>query len=293
MGNVNLYVIVLNWNGERVITACLESLSAVSEPAMRIVVVDNASTDSSPRIVREQFPGVELIVNDRNLLFAEGNNVGIRHAISAGAKYILLLNNDTEVDSDFAARMIEALETNRDAGIVGPKIFYHDDPKRIWYGGGSFYPLIWVPRHLAIRKFDAAGTPGETGYVTGCALFVRREVFDDIGLLDPGYRMYCEDVDFCLRAIRSGWKCYYEPRSIVWHKVSSSSGGGFTPYKLENRIASTYRLFAHFKPVWWRVLSFPLHAVSFLALVLTLLVTARWGLLRGAFRGISRILGGR
>lgn len=293
MQDTALYVIILNWNGENVIAACLESLLKLRGPEPRIVVVDNASTDSSLEIVRERFPRVELIVNDRNLLFAEGNNVGVRHAIASGAQYILLLNNDTEVDPDFAARMIETLHTNRDVGIVGPKILYHDDPERIWYGGGGFYPLIWVPRHIGIRKLvgEVADTPGETGYVSGCAMLVRREVFEDVGLLDHSYRIYCEDVDFCLRAIRAGWKCCYEPRAVIWHKVSSSSGGGFTPFKLENRIASTYRLFGHFRPAWWRIFSFPLHAASFLALVMVLFVTGRWGLLRGAFRGLARILG--
>jgi len=289
-----IYVIVLNWNGEKVIAPCLASLARVREPALKIIVVDNASTDRSPEIVRREFPGVELIVNERNLLFAAGNNVGLERSMAAGARFALLLNNDTEVDPEFASRMASALERDPRVGIVGPKILYDDDPKRIWYGGGDFYPLIGVPRHVSIRKLDGSvpERAGETGYVSGCAMLIRREVIEEIGLLDPAYRMYCEDVDFCLRARRAGWRCWYEPSAVIRHKVSSSSGGGFTPYKLENRIASTYRLFARFRPPWWRALLFPVHLCAFLALLAALLCTGRWRLLNGATRGALRVMRG-
>lgn len=285
-----LYVIVLNWNGEKVLGPCLASLARVREPALKTIVVDNASTDRSVEIVRRDFPGVELIVNRENLLFAAGNNVGLERAMAAGARYFLLLNNDTEVEPDFARRMVAAMDRDPRAGIVGAKIFYYNDPKRIWYGGGGFWPLIRVPRHLNIRRLDGTfpERAGETGYVTGCALLTRREVIEQIGLLDPLYRMYSEDVDFCLRARGAGWKCLYEPSAVVWHKVSSSSGGGFTPYKLENRIASTYRLFSRFKPLWWRVLLFPVHLAAFVVLLAVLLFTGRWKLLGAALRGAAR-----
>jgi len=117
-------------------------------------------------------------------------------------------------------------------------------------------------------------------------------VIESIGLLDPSYTIYCEDVDFCLRAVRAGWRCLYEPSGLVWHKVSSSSGGGLTPFKLEHRIASTYRLMSRFKPGWWRVLVFPAHLGAFLLLVAALCCVGRFGLARGALRGAARIMGG-
>jgi hypothetical protein len=100
--------------------------------------------------------------------------------------------------------------------------------------------------------------------------------------------MYSEDVDFCLRVKRAGWKCLYEPSAVVWHKVSSSSGGGFTPYKLENRVSSTHRLFSRFKPLWWRVLLSPVHLAAFVLLLASLLATGRWKLLAAALRGAAR-----
>jgi GT2 family glycosyltransferase len=290
-----LYIIVLNWNGEAVIVPCLRSLLGVTEVPLRIIVVDNASTDDSVAIVRGEFPEVEVIENERNLLFAEGNNAGLRRAFDAGGRYMLLLNNDTEVDPRFASAMLSALHSDSSVGIVGPKILYHDDPRRIWYGGGDFFPVLGVPRHQSIRRIDGSFTDGrrDTGYVTGCALLVRREVIEDIGLLDPHYVMYCEDVDFCLRARRAGWRCVYEPNAVVWHKVSASSGGGMTPYKLEHRLRSTYRLFARFKPLWWRIALIPVHSLGFLFLVIALILGGRWSLARGAFRGVIGVMRGR
>jgi len=226
-------VIILNWNGGAVLGPCLESLTRVSEPELEITVVDNGSSDSSPEIVRRDFPGVELIENGRNLLFAAGNNVGIKAALERGAEFILLLNNDTEVDPRFAAELLRAFD-DPGTGIAGPRIYYYDDPERIWYGGGGFNRLTGVPFHRGLRRIEGSfeDSPGPTGWVTGCALMARREVFEQIGGLDPSYRIYCEDVDFCLRAAERGWSLVYVPSAKVWHKVSSSSGGGMTPFKL-------------------------------------------------------------
>ncbi len=288
-----LHVIILNWNGEGVIEECLESLEKSEYRPMTVTVVDNASTDSSCDIIERSFPGVNLIRNEENLLFAAGNNVGISKALKGEADYILLLNNDTVVGPRFAYRMIEAFDMP-EAGIVGPKILYFDDPQRIWYGGGGFYPILGVPKHENIRKSDSEGAEKvtETGYVTGCAMMVKKEVFEDAGLLDPSYRIYCEDVDFCLRAARAGWKCYYAPEARIWHKVSSSSGGGFTPFKLENRIVSTAKLFSRHRPWWWRVLVFPFHALAFVLMLIFLLLSGKWKLFKGAFRGLAGVLVG-
>jgi GT2 family glycosyltransferase len=289
-----IHVIVLNWNGREVLGPCLASLMRVREPRLEIIVVDNASSDGSAEIARRTAPNAEVIVNGRNLLFAEGNNVGLRRAIERGGTRFLLLNNDTEVDPAFAARMLEALERDPAAGIVGPKIVYDDDPKRIWYGGGGFHPLVWIPKHEHIRRIDGSFPErgGETRWVSGCAMLVRREVLDAVGLLDPSYTIYCEDVDFCLRARRAGWKCLYEPSALVRHKVSFSSGGGMTPFKIENRIASTVRLFRRFKPLWWRAIMLPLQGVLFVLLSAALLVVGRLDLLKGAARGAGRALRG-
>ncbi len=292
MDQPTVYIIILNWNGQEVLGPCLDSLMRVTDPQLEIIVVDNGSTDSSREIVRQGFPGVELIENGENLLFAAGNNVGIEVALERGAEFILLLNNDTEVDPLFAAEMLRAFDDSA-VGVAGPKIYYYDDQERIWYGGGGFNRLTGVPFHRGLRRVEGSfdDTPGETGWVTGCALMARREVFEQIGHLDPSYTIYCEDVDFCLRAASAGWSLRYVPSAKLWHKVSSSSGGGMTPFKLENRIAGTWKLFARHRPFSWRAIHFPVHAVSFLGLSLGLLLTGRWKLLLAAMRGAARASG--
>ena len=292
MDQRKVFVIILNWNGREVLGPCLDSLVRVTDPPLEIIVVDNGSTDSSPDIVREKYHGVELIENGRNLLFAAGNNVGIEAALRRGAELILLLNNDTEVDPSFAAEMLGAFDDPA-VGIAGPKIYYHDDPERIWYGGGGFNRLTGVPFHYGLRRMEGSFSdkPGRTGWVTGCTLMARREVLEQTGGLDPSYTIYCEDVDLCLRAAEAGWALRYVPSAKVWHKVSSSSGGGMTPFKLENRIASTWKLFARHRPLWWRMLLFPVHAAGFAGLSLGLLLSGRWKLLSAAIKGASRASG--
>lgn len=288
MSDARIDCIVLNWNGGEVLSPCLESLRRVERPALRVTVVDNASTDGSDRLVRERFPEVELVRNERNLLFAEGNNVGIRRLLESGSRRILLLNNDTEVDPLFAGRLLDALDADPAAGIAGPKILYWDDPGRIWYGGGGFAPLVWTPRHEGIRRpDDGDGEPRRTAWVSGCAMLVRREVFEAIGLLDPSYTIYCEDVDFCLRARRAGFGCLYAPAARVFHKVSSSSGGGMTPFKLEHRLRSTRRLHRRFRGRAWRLALLPAHGLVFLGLLAGLLLTGRRRLAAAALRGLA------
>jgi GT2 family glycosyltransferase len=291
VGNEIIHVIILNWNGREVIVPCIESLRRISRPRLDIIVVDNGSTDGSADIVRERFPEVELIENGENLLFARGNNIGIERALEKGGNHILLLNNDTEVDEDFAEAMIGPFE-DRSVGIVGPKIYYHDDPERIWFGGGEFVPLLGIPRHRNIRKLEGSVSQGDpmTQWVSGCAMLIRRKVIEEIGMLDPSYKIYCEDVDFCLRAKGAGWKIRYESRAVVWHKVSSSSGGGMTPFKLENRLASTWKLFSRYRSWFWRISIFPLHLVGFTGLLVGFILCGRFDLLVGAVRGAARIL---
>jgi len=288
----NIFVVILNWNGKDVIEACINSLLRIPDPGFEIIVVDNASSDGSDEIIEKKYPHVELIKNDTNLLFARGNNIGITRAIERGADYILLLNNDTEVDPEFLRNMLSAIKSDSKVGIVGPKILYFDDKKRVWYGGGSFYPLIWIPKHDNIRKLDGTFEEkrSQTGYVTGCAMLIRREVVEEIGLLDPSYTIYCEDVDFCLRARRAGWSCVYEPSARVYHKVSFSSGGGLTPFKLENRIHSTFLLHKRFKPVWWRIALFPIHFIAFSIMMLLFVISGRWKLISPALKGVIRVL---
>jgi hypothetical protein len=128
---------------------------------------------------------------------------------------------------------------------VGPKIFYADVPDRLWYAGGEVSFWRGVMWHRGIRETDHGqyDLPAETGYVTGCCLMIRREALMCVGMLDPGYRMYGEDADLCMRVRRAGFSIWYEPAARVWHRISVSSGGHLSWSKQRRKTVSTVRFF--------------------------------------------------
>ena len=258
MAGARTYVIVLNWNGLADTRACLRSLEPACDHATVVLVVDNGSSDGSPKAIRDEFPRARVLETGRNLRFAGGNNAGIRAALASGAERIMLLNNDTTVETEFLGAMSATLDAWEGAGIVAPKILYHDAPDRIWYAGGEISCWTGTMRHRGIRerddgRFDRAG---ETAYASGCCFLVKREVVERIGMLDETYYMYTEDADFCMRARRAGFRVVYEPRARVMHKVSVSAGGHLSAFKLRNKFISNYRFFARYA-AWYQWAVFP------------------------------------
>ncbi len=165
-----------------------------------------------------------LIKNNENYGFAEGNNIGIDYALEhLETDYILLLNNDTVVDKDFLNELILFSNKYDEIGIVGPTVFRYDDPKLITYIGGHVdichSKIIYL--HLDETK-NCESVPEEIDYISGCSLLIKREVIKHIGLLDPDYFLYYEDIDWCLRAKKEGYKLFYVPKAKIWHKVSAS-----------------------------------------------------------------------
>jgi hypothetical protein len=216
-------------------------LRQVSYQPRHILVVDNASNDGSVEAIRAQFPEVEVLVNERNERFARANNQGIKKALAAGAPFVLLLNNDTEVAPDFLDHLVLAAIFQHDTGMAGPKIYYHHHPQLLWFAGGRIN--FWTGRitHRRLRQLDlpgrlherdkkVVGHPQAVDYLTGCALLVKRECIEKIGFLDEGYYMYAEDVDWCWRARQAGFVCLYQPQAKVWHKVGATAGGAFKVY---------------------------------------------------------------
>lgn len=253
-------VVVLNWNGKALTLDCVRSLLEIQTPNVETIVVDNASSDGSAQAVRESFGDqVTVIVNDENLGFAAGNNVGIQFALGRGADFVLLLNNDTVVDADLINGMLRPFDTNTDVGITGPKIYYHDPPEQIWFAGGEVFLARGVSRHIGIRETDRGqfDDQREVDYVTGCALMARREVFELVGFLDPSYVAYYEDADLCMRARRAGFRIVYAPEGKVWHKISASTGGQVSRRKIVRKLKSTWMFFRRYARPWhWLTIPF-------------------------------------
>ena len=252
-------VVVLTWNGKGLTMACLESLQAIEYANAFVIVVDNASTDGTVEAVRTAYgERVVILENPENLGFSRGNNVGIRRALDAGADFVLLLNNDTVVDPALVGRLVDAIASSGDIGIVGPKIYYASPPDRIWFAGGEVFLSRGVSRHIGIRQLDTGRYDAmrDVDYVTGCALMARREVFAAIGYLDPVFAAYYEDTDFCMRARRNGFRVVYVPDGKVWHKISSSTGGELGRAKISRKLRSSvifYRRYAS----WYHWLTIP------------------------------------
>lgn len=253
-------IIVLTWNGKELTLDCLDSLSRLTYENTALFLVDNASTDGTVQAVRERYGGtVTIIRNGENLGFSRGNNAGIAAALGAGHDMIMLLNNDTVVDPDLIAPLVDTMERSPGAGIVGPKIYYYTPPDHIWFAGGEVVLWRGVARHIGIREKDAGqyNEERDVDYITGCALLARREVFERIGMLDHTYRAYFEDTDFCMRARRAGYGIRYVPAGIVWHKVSQSTGGQLGSRKVALKLRSTIRFLSRYARPWhWVTIPF-------------------------------------
>jgi GT2 family glycosyltransferase len=220
-----LAIVLVNYRGATDTVECVRSLMNSTYRDLTITIVENGSQDGSIEHLRAVCPQVELLVNEQNLGFAEGNNVGIRHVLRTDCRYVLLLNNDTVVQPDSLEELIGALNRQSDAGIVGGKILYFDKPNVIWFAGGRFNDRSSFGAHEGIGEIDSPSFSREKtcDYMTGCCLLARREVFDAIGLFGKEYFAYLEDAEFCVRARRKGFKVLYVPSSRVYHKVSSTS----------------------------------------------------------------------
>jgi len=253
-------VVVLNWNGRELTLDCIRSLLEIPTPGVEIILVDNASSDGTVDAVSAEFGGrVTLIVNDDNLGFAGGNNVGIRHALEGGAEFVLLLNNDTVVDPGLVDHLLRPFSGAPGVGVTGPKIYYYTPADQIWFAGGQVYLARGTTRHIGIRETDHGqfDDEREVDYITGCALMARREVFETSGLLDPSYVAYYEDVDFCMRARRAGYRILYAPGGKVWHKISASTGGQLGRRKVTRKFKSTWKFFRRYARPWhWLTIPF-------------------------------------
>lgn len=245
-------VVVLNWNGREHLGPCLDSLQLSDHPDFVVVVVDNGSQDGSVDYLHDR-GDVEVVALGENRRFSGGNNAGAERALELGADHLLILNNDTTVDPG-ALKAISRTIVDGGHGLAAPRIVYADDPGRIWYGGGRFSPWTGYVGHRAIRRpIDAGADPaGETDWVTGCALAIRADLWQRLGGLDPGYYIYAEDVDLCLRARDLGETVGYCPEAVVHHAVSASVGGGSSPFKAYHRTRARRQLLRrHGKGPFW------------------------------------------
>lgn len=227
---MNLSIIIVNWNTAELLVQCLRSIYAhPPDRDFEIFVVDNASTDTSVQMVREQFPQVKLLENGVNLGFAGGNNQAIRQS---NGRYVLLLNPDTEMKPDALEKLVNFMKVHPQAGAVGARILNPDGTLQT-----SCYPRptlsreFWRLFHLdVIRPYGSHDMTDwnleearEVDVLLGACLLLRRTALDQIGLLDENYFIYSEEVDLCYRLQKANWCLYWVPQAQVVHYGGQST----------------------------------------------------------------------
>jgi len=231
----DLSIVIVNWNVRDLLRHCLHSIFQLpsSNFQTEVIVVDSASSDGSVAMVEEEFPQVRLIANSENVGFTVGSNQGI--AASRG-RYVLLLNPDTEIVGDALATMVEYLDDQPQVGALGPQLLNPDGSiqssrRRFPSLATAFLESTilqqWFPHNRIARHYYMADQPDdevqEVDWVTGACLLTRREAIQNVGVLDEGFFMYSEELDWCRRAKERGWKVVYLPTARVIHHGGQSS----------------------------------------------------------------------
>lgn len=220
-----VYVIVLNWKNFVDTRRCLDSLERSAYPDLQIIVVDNSSQDGSAERLQEEFPHLSFLVNSTNVGFARGCNVGIREALKdPECAYVLLLNNDATISPGTLQKAVRFAETDPRIGLISGKIFLSDGSNTIWYAGGHIDR--WRGRAV-VRGFSEIDrgqyeTACEVGFATGALMLIKREVIERVGLLPEEYFFGIEEWDYSLAVRRSGYKLFYVPEFVSYHKSDGS-----------------------------------------------------------------------
>ncbi|HLB47440.1 MAG TPA: glycosyltransferase family 2 protein [Anaerolineales bacterium] len=210
-------VVVLNFNAREMLATCIESLRRQTLADFEVIVVDNGSTDDSAAYVREHCPDCRLLSYTENMGFSKRNNDGIRVATG---RYIALVSNDVTLDETWLCDLVAVAQQNERIGVVGGAQYHADERSRLVFSGGR----VWRWLGSCLNDGSRANETKDVDWISGSAILFRREVIDKIGLWDEGYRAYFEDVDFCLRAKRAGFRVVYHPQAIAWHGVGRTFG---------------------------------------------------------------------
>jgi len=287
-------VIIVSWNAKADLNACLASISdSTSDPQrVEIVVVDNASSDGSPDMVRREFPSVDLRETGANLGFSGGNNFALADNT---CDYVFLLNSDATLPKGGLDTLLAWADTTPDAGLIGPKVINPDGTLqfscRRWptpQAGlfrnvyiGKLFPQNQPAADYLMRDFDHA-SPLDVDWLSGCAMLMRRACLEQVGPLDDKtFFMYCEDMDWSLRVHDAGWRVVYAPVMEVTHKIGGSSDQVAERMIVEHSRAMVrfwrkhQTFFASRTPAWVTALVLP------------------WAILRAAVRILKRIITGQ
>lgn len=215
-------IIIVSWNARPLLEKCLPSVCATDYPDVEIIVADNASTDDSIAWLTTHYPSVHVVRHPANWAFARGNNAAVPYATG---DIIVLLNNDVEVSPGWLTPLVDRFKTEPDLGAVQPKLLQYTDRSKFEYAGasGGFLDRLGYPFTRGRMLFQMETDTGQYDdardifWASGAAIMVRREAWEAAGGLDEHFVMHMEEIDFCWRLHRAGWRVAVEPSSVVYH----------------------------------------------------------------------------
>ena len=274
-------MVVLTWENYEDTAECLQSLRSVDYPNYRVIVVDNGSADGSRERLVEEFGWCTFVLNDENRGFAGGNNPGIERALSMGAEYVLLMNNDTVVPSDFLTPLVETIETQEDVAAVG-SVQYQYESDKILYAGSRFFP--YLGGRVSPLQTVQDDEPYEVSYCPSSLLLVENEFIRENDILHEGYFLGMEDVDLAVQARQNGKRVMIDPDSTIQHKEGlTRDRSSFMMYHwMRNRLEfATQRL-----PMYQRIVFYLAFALTIVQFSLVWLYRGQKDLLRSAYLGV-------
>ncbi|MCC8164280.1 MAG: glycosyltransferase family 2 protein, partial [Lachnospiraceae bacterium] len=222
-------IVIPNYNGMAVLDTCLHSALNQKGVNAQVIVVDNGSTDGSQDYISRKFPECELVSLDQNYGFSRAVNEGVRRAKS---KYVILLNNDTEAEPDFAARLFAAIRRHKRCFSCQACMLQYQDRALLDSAGDLYCALGWAFSRGKGKPADAWPKGGKIFSSCAGAAIYRRSVIEKLGGFDEAHFVYLEDVDICWRARLMGYENRYEPRAKVYHMGSASSGSRHNSFKV-------------------------------------------------------------
>lgn len=281
-----LSICIVTLNAQQYLRNCLESIkSQTGNLNYEIIIVDNASTDNTLEMLKENYPEIKVIVNKQNLGFTKPNNQAIR--ISKAEKYILLLNPDTILYESSLQNLVDFAEQHPDAGIIGPKVLNDDGTFQKHCKRGEGRPWETFTYFLGLSKFFPEvkffsgylqthlneNLTHEVPAISGCCMLIRRATLDTIGSLDEDLFAYQEDTEYCVRARKAGWKVYYTPSAHITH-LGGKGGSRAQPYKAIYKWHHSYYIYynKHLAKDYFFLFNWFYYLVMLLKLCLTLLI---------------------
>ena len=246
-------IVIPNYNGKHFMEPCLSSLSEQTYKDFHILVVDNASSDGSIEYMEENYPDIELIKLQKNYGFSKAVNIGIQHSRTP---YVILLNNDTTVDTRYVEEMVKAIEKSPKIFSVSSKMIQMYHPELIDSAGDLYTLSGWGVCRGCGRPVSNYTKYDEIFTACAGAAIYRRSVFDEIGYFDENHFAYLEDIDIGYRARIYGYYNMYCPTALVYHVGSGTSGSKYNSFKV--KLAARNNLYLNYKnmPALQLVLNF-------------------------------------